>query len=90
MINLIYSPQRAEFKAEYTVNGDALTVKIGEISETFDFAGLPEGAAEEIVTEGLPVNPIVSVEKTVETVNVTAIRFYREDEKDIYEVVEDA
>ncbi len=88
MINLSYTPQRADFKAEYITNNDILTVKIGEIEETFDFTGLDEGIAEEIITEVLPINPIISAEKVGDTVNVTVIRFYSEDEKELFEVVD--
>lgn len=86
MINLIYSPQRADIKAEYTVENDILTVTINELTEVFDFTGLEEGIAEEIVVEILPVNPIVSVEKTGDAINVTVIRFYSEEEKELFEV----
>lgn len=27
MINLIYTPQRSDFKAEYAINDDVLTIK---------------------------------------------------------------
>ena len=39
MINLIETPQRADIKAEYNVNGDVLTVKIGDVEEIFDLQG---------------------------------------------------
>jgi hypothetical protein len=85
VINLIETPQRADFKAEYTTNDDILTVKIGETTEVFDFTGLAEGKAEEITVEILPINPIVSAEKTDETINITVIRFYGVDEKELFE-----
>lgn len=85
MINLIETPQRADIKAEYNVNGDVLTVKIGEIEEIFDFTGLEEGRAEEIIAEELPVNPVVTAEKIGDVINVTVIRFYGEDEKHLFE-----
>jgi hypothetical protein len=85
MINLIYTPQRLDLRAEYMSEDDILTVTIGEQTETFDFTGLPEGKAEEIEVEVLPINPIVSVEKTGDTVNITVIRFYGEDEKAVFE-----
>ena len=88
MINLIYTPQRADFKAEYIVNDDILTVKIDNKIETFDFTGLEEGIAEEIITEVLSINPIISAKKIGNTVNVTVIRFYGEDEKHLFEVVD--
>jgi hypothetical protein len=87
MINLIYSPQRADIKAEYIINDDILTIKIGETTEVFDFTGLEEGKAEEIITEILPVSPIVNVEKIGETVNITVIRFYSFEEKELFENV---
>lgn len=88
MINLIETPQRADIKAEYNVNGDVLTVKIGDVEEIFDFTGLEEGVAEEIIVEELPVNPIVSAEKIGDVINVTVIRFYGENEKHLFEVID--
>lgn len=85
MINLIYSPQRADYKAEYTVNNAILTVNIGEVEETFDFTELEEGIAKEIITEELPINPVISAEKVGGTINVTVIRFYGGDEKHLFE-----
>ncbi len=85
MINLTETPQRANIKAEYIVNNDILVVKINDITETFDFTGLAEGMAEEIIAEVLPINPIVKVEKIGDTVNVTVIRFYGADEKEVFE-----
>ena len=85
MIDLIETPQRADIKAEYTVNNDVLTVMIGYIKETFDFTELEEGIAEEIIAETLPVNPIISAEKIGETLNIKVIRFYGEDEKEVFE-----
>jgi hypothetical protein len=85
MINLTYTPQRADFKAEYTINNDVLTVTISDATEVFDFTGLPEGRAEEIEVENLPLNPVVSVEKVGNIVNITVIRFYTFDEKELFE-----
>lgn len=86
MIKLIETPQRSDIKAEYILNNDLLTVKISDIEEVFDFTGLEEGIAEEIIVEKLPVNPIISVEKTGDTINIKVIRFYGEDEKHLFEV----
>lgn len=85
MINLIYTPQRADIKAEYIVNNDVLTVKIDDVEEVFDFTGLEEGMAEEIIAEDIPINPIVSVEKTGDIINIKVIRFYTADEKELFE-----
>ena len=89
MINLIYTPQRADIKSEYIVNDDILTVIVDDgivkATEIFDFTGFEEGMAEEIITESLPVNPIISAEKIGDTVNITVIRFYDETEKELFE-----
>lgn len=85
MINLIYEPQESSYKAEYIINGDILTVTIGESTETFDFTGLEEGMAEEIIAETLPINPIISAKKIGDTINIEVIRFYNADEKELFE-----
>ena len=85
MINLIDIPQRADFKAEYAIIDDVLTVKIGEAEEVFDFTDLPEGQAEEIITEILTINPIISAEKTGERIAIKVIRFYSAEEKESFE-----
>ena len=87
MINLIEIPQRSDSKVNYTVNNDVLTVTVDNISETFDFTGLEEGIAEEIIAEELPINPVVSAEKIGETINIEVIRFYSTDEKHLFEVI---
>lgn len=85
MINLIYAPQRVDFKAVYTVNNDILTVKIGDTEETFDFTDMPDGRAEEIISEILPINPVLSAEKIGDVVSIEVIRFYGPDEKELFE-----
>ena len=85
MINLIKTPQRADIKAIYTIDNDILTVVIGETEETFDFTGFEEGIAEEIITEVLSINPIISAEKIGDTVNIKVIRFYTFEEKELFE-----
>lgn len=85
MINLIKTPQRADIKAEYKVDNDILTIEINGVSEVFDFTGPEEGVAEEIIVELLPINPIISVEKIGDTVNIQAIYFYGEGEKEVFE-----
>lgn len=85
MINLQYTPQRADFKAEYVVDGDVLTITIGEVSEVFDFSGVAEGVSSEIIAEELPVNPVVSAKKEGGTITVKVIRFYGKDEKHLFE-----
>lgn len=85
IINLIKTPQRADIKVEYTINGDILTVTIDEITEIFDFTGFEEGIAEEIIAEHLPINPVISAEKIGDIVTVRVIRFYTFEEKELFE-----
>jgi len=85
MINLINTPQRADFKAEYAIENDILTITIGESTEVFDFTDFDEGVAEEIIAEELPVNPIISAKKVGNIVNIKVIRFYDKDEKRLFE-----
>ena len=87
MINLIEIPQRSDLKVEYATEGDVLIVKIGEKEEVFDFTGLDEGIAEEIIVEELPINPVVSAKKIGETINIEVVRFYGADEKHLFEVI---
>lgn len=85
MINLIKTPQRADITVEYIIENDILTVTIGELTEIFDFTGLEEGIAGEIIAEELPINPIISAEKIGDAINIQVIRFYGTDEKEVFE-----
>jgi hypothetical protein len=87
MINLNLTPQRSDLKINYIIDNDVLTVIVDEIEEVFDFTDFPEGTAEEIFTDILPINPIIHVEKFGEDINVEAIKFYSLDEKHLYEEV---
>ncbi len=88
MINLSYTPQRADIKIEYIAENDILTATINDATETYDFTGFTEGKAEEIIAESLPINPIISAEKIGETINIKVIRFYNADEKELFEGVQ--
>lgn len=84
---ITHTPQRSDFyKATYDLTDDVLTVSINEVVETFDFSEFPDGIAEEITPELLPINPIVSVAKVNGELNITVIQFYGEDEKVKFEV----
>lgn len=85
MINLTYTPQRADFKAEYSVDGDKLTVMIEDAVETFDFTEIPEGVYENLEITNLPINPILYVERVGDIINVTVFEYYTANEKHLYE-----
>lgn len=85
MIRIIETPQRSDMNISYSVDGDILNVTVDGITEEFDFTGLPEGRAGEIISDVLQVNPIVSAEKIGDEITITLIRFYGEDEKGVFE-----
>lgn len=86
MIKIIELPQRNDnMKINYTVDGDILHVTIDGVTEEFDFTGLPEGRMTEIEPDELMVNPIVEAEKIGDEIRITLIRFYGEDEKEVFE-----
>ena len=85
MINIIETPQYSSFKYTYEIKGDVLTLTMNEESEVIDLTDLEDGKAGSIELEVLPINPVVSIEKTGEVIEVTLIRFYDEDEKELFE-----
>ena len=89
MIKIIETPQYSSFKYTYEIRDDVLTLTMNEETEILDLTDLPEGQAESIELEVLPINPVVSIEKTGEVIEVTLIRFYDSDEKDVFENGED-
>ncbi len=85
MIKIIETPQYATFKYTYEIEGDILTLTMNEETEVIDLTGLEDGKAESIELEVLPTNPVLSIEKTGEVIEVTLIRFYDSDEKELFE-----
>ena len=89
MIKIIETPQFAPFKYTYEIKGDVLTLTMNEETEVLELTELEDGKAESIELEVLPINPVVSIEKTGEVIEVTLIRFYDDDEKELFENGED-
>jgi hypothetical protein len=89
MIKIIETPQYSSFKYTYEIRDDVLTLTMNEETEILDLTDLPEGQAESIELEVLPINPVVTIEKTGEIIEVTLIRFYDSDEKELFENGED-
>ena len=85
MIKILETPQYAPFKYTYEIKGDVLTLTMNKETEVLDLTDLEDGKAELIELEVLPINPVVSIEKTGETIEVTLIRFYDNDEKEVFE-----
>lgn len=85
MIKIIESPQYSSFKYTYEIKGNVLTLMMNEETEVLDLTELEDGKAESIELEVLPINPVVAIEKTGEVIEITLIRFYDDDEKDVFE-----
>ena len=82
-----YTPQRSDiYRVTYELNECVLKITLNDIEEVFDFTDFPDGIAEEITPELLPINPIVSVARVNGKLNITVIQFYDEAEKSEYEV----
>ena len=89
MIKIIETPQYSQFKYTHEIEEDVLTLTMDDLVEVLDLTELEEGRAELIELEVLPINPVVSIEKTGEVTEVTLIRFYDEDEKEMFEYDEE-
>ncbi len=85
MIKIIKTPQYSSFKYDYEIKGDVLTLTMNEETEVFDLTDLEDGKAESIELEVLSINPVISIEKTGEVIEVTLMRFYDSDEKELFE-----
>lgn len=80
-MKLIISPQRSDYIYSYALSGDILTVTIDGVSDEFNFTGLSDGTAGEIVTS-LPVNPVICAEKINGELTVRIIAFHGENASD--------
>ena len=89
MIKIIETPQYSSFNYTYEIKDDILTLTMNEEIEVLDLTDLPEGQAESIELEVLPINPVILIEKTGEVIEATLIRFYDDDEKELFENGED-
>lgn len=85
IIKIIEIPQRSDSKILYKADGDLLTITLDDSVEVFDFTGCPEGRAEEITSEIIKINPILSAEKVGDEITINVIRFYGADEKELFE-----
>ena len=67
MIKIYFSPQRSDRQIEYSLNGEAVTARIGTVKDTFDFSGLPDGELDRRedtqIKTILPVNPVISAKR---------------------------
>lgn len=77
-MKLILTPQRSDIKFSYNLEGDIISVTHDDISDTFDFSGLPDGIVSNIETI-LPINPVISAVKENGVLTVKMLAFYPAD-----------
>ena len=65
MIKVYFGPQRSDRQIEYSFCGEAVTAKIGDTEDIFDFTSLPDGELnmEEPIETILPVCPVISAKR---------------------------
>lgn len=73
MMKVYLGPQmNDEEKIIYSFEGDVVTVTLGDITDTFDFTGVPDGSlelsdpitGEDLIKTNLPIQPIISARKS--------------------------
>ena len=70
-MKILLSPQVADDVIEYKFKDEKIEVTIGNITDIFDFTGVPDGrlelrnkeTGEELINTPLPINPILSAKK---------------------------
>ena len=78
------SPQvNAENKIQYQFCEESIIATIGDLSDTFDFSGLPDGMANGFeITTSLPICPVLQAERVDGALSVTLLNFIGEDASD--------
>lgn len=80
-MKVFLSPQVFEDKIKYEFDGDKITAKFGDVTDTFDFSDFPDGELEaESIKTSLPVNPILSAKREDGVLFVEIIHFISPDE----------
>lgn len=65
-------------RIEYNFEGEKITATLGDISEVYDFTGLPEGRLEfspEEVETSFPAYPLISAEKDSKGLNIELLHY---------------
>ena len=80
-MRITYSPQyNPHASIGYAVAGESVTATIGGVSDTFDFAAIPEGGALEDVQTTLPLVPVLAATRRGGVVDLVLLRWYSDDE----------
>ena len=78
-MKILLSPQYHDQKITYSFENETIQVTFGEIVETFDFEGLPDGKAEKITPEALPFNPIIEAERVEGVLHIKLLNYVDDD-----------
>lgn len=64
MMQIKYSPARADHSIEYTFSGESIKADFGGRSDTFNFSTFPDGVADvKGIQTNLAINPVVSAKR---------------------------
>lgn len=86
-MKILLSPQVSDGKILYKFSGDKVEITIGDITEEFDFTGVPNGklelydeeTGEELLKTTLPIQPIISAEKKDEVLYLELLNWISDD-----------
>lgn len=78
-MNILYSPQVSENEMEYSFEGEKVTIRINDITETFDFSVFEEGDILKNIESDLPVNPFIEIKRKEGILSLVLLRFIEED-----------
>lgn len=78
-MKILYSPQVSDRKLTYEFNNDVVTATLNDITDTFDFSGMPNGFADSIESEVFDFNPVLSAKKEDNILYLELINFIDED-----------
>lgn len=72
-MRITYAPQRIDHAISYTFDGECITVTMDGQSDVFDFSGLPDGEAAEIISTLDPC-PVLSAKRVNDELQVALLR----------------
>jgi hypothetical protein len=83
-MKILFSPQimaKEDQQITYEFGNDVIIATIGDVTDIFDFSGLPDGIVDRIsdIETTLPVNPIQRVERIDGVLYVTLLKWLPED-----------
>lgn len=81
-MKIIYTPQRSDMAVKYEFGEDKVIAYIDGNQETFSFREMPDGRAESITADNLPVCPVMSAERVDGELTVTLLHWYGADAED--------